>query len=212
MKKPVVKICCISSKQEAQATIELGASAIGLVSHMPSGPGVISEQLIAEIAASVPVNIDTSLLTSLQNAEKIIAQHRRCTTTAIQLVDDVSISDIKQLTCTLPKIDLVQVIHVTGEAAVQKATGIAPYVDALLLDSGDPALNVKELGGTGRTHNWKISRKIVQTIAMPVYLAGGLNPQNIMEAIRCVNPYGVDVCSGLRTNGELNRKKATRFF
>ncbi|MDR8392485.1 phosphoribosylanthranilate isomerase [Aliifodinibius sp. S!AR15-10] len=212
MSLPAVKICCISSKEEAKIAIDYGASAIGLVSKMPSGPGVISEQLIADIAATVPKGIDTFLLTSLQKASKIIAQHRRCQTSAIQLVDKVAPQEIRAIKKSLPQIDLVQVIHVTGEKAVQQAVEIAPYVDILLLDSGNPDLETKELGGTGRIHNWDISREIVLNTDVPIFLAGGLNPQNILKAITTVKPYGIDICSGLRSNGVLDRSKTARFF
>lgn len=212
MSTPAVKICCISNHQEAQMAIELGASALGLVSEMPGGPGVISEELIADIAANVPEDINTFLLTSRQTADKIIAQHRRCKTNTLQLVDKVPNDDLIQLQRELPDIELVQVIHIVGEASIKRARNVAPYVDALLLDSGNPNLSVKELGGTGRTHNWKISNKIVQAVEKPVFLAGGLNPLNIMEALETVNPYGVDVCSGLRDDGTLSLQKAEHFF
>lgn len=82
----------------------------------------------------------------------------------------------------------------------------------ILLDSGNPNLEIKELGGTGRVHNWKLSRKIIESISKPVFLAGGLKPENIREAIEKVKPYGVDLCSGVRTNGRLDLEKLGRFF
>ena len=209
---PKVKICCIQNMEEAELAINAGADAVGLVSEMPSGPGVITETKISEIAAQVPEHVDTFLLTSKITADEILVQYDRCKTTTIQLVDSVSKKVHRLLKEELPDVKVVQVVHVTGRESVEEALSIVPYVDALLLDSGNPGLDVKKLGGTGQTHNWKISRKIVQTLDKPVYLAGGLNAQNITEAIRNVNPYGVDICSGLRTNGELDREKATRFF
>lgn len=88
----------------------------------------------------------------------------------------------------------------------------ADRVDALLLDSGNQKLAVKELGGTGRTHDWRISRQIVETVPVPVFLAGGLTPENVSTAIQEVRPFGLDVCSGLRTNGKLDGEKVKRFF
>lgn len=212
MSHPAVKICCISSKEEAQIAIDYGASAIGLVSQMPSGPGVIPEERIAEISDYVPSEIDTFLLTSYQTAEEIIDQHKRCLTSAIQLVDSVDKEEQRMLKQELPNVKIVQVIHVTGHESIKEATDSAPEVDALLLDSGNPNLETKQLGGTGRTHNWQISREIVHSVDLPVYLAGGLNPQNISDALMSVKPYGVDVCSGLRTDGALDRTKIARFF
>ena len=156
---PRVKICCIASIEEAHLAIRQGAAALGLVSAMPSGPGVIDEELIAAIAAQVPPPIATFLLTSSQDPEQIIDQQRRCRTNTLQLVDSLALGAYARLRAALPGIALVQVIHVTGEAALDEAGEIAPYVDALLLDSGNPNLAVKELGGTGRTHNWEVSRQ-----------------------------------------------------
>ncbi len=107
---------------------------------------------------------------------------------------------------------MVQVIHVTGVASVDEAAAVAPEVDALLLDSGNPALAVKELGGTGRRHDWSLSREIRQLVPVPVFLAGGLNEHNVAEAIATVGPFGLDLCSGVRTDGKLDQAKLGRFF
>jgi phosphoribosylanthranilate isomerase len=209
---PRVKVCCISSVEEAWMAIDVGAAALGLVSAMPSGPGVIDEDAIREIAAQVPPPIATFLLTASQHAEEIIAQQRRCGTTTLQLVDQLVEGSYTDLRRALPGIGLVQVIHVTGEASVEEALAVTPEVDALLLDSGNPGLSVKELGGTGRTHDWHISRRICQEATAPVFLAGGLKPANIGEAIRQVRPFGLDLCSGVRTDGRLDPDKLHRFF
>lgn len=209
---PRVKICCISSLAEAQLAIHYGASALGLVAEMPSGPGVIAEKLIAEIAAKIPPGISSFLLTSRQNAEEIIAQQRRCGTNTIQLVDELLEGSYADLRAALPGIKLVQVIHVTGENSISEAERVAPHVDAILLDSGNPNLAVKELGGTGRTHNWRISRTIRERIEIPLFLAGGLNADNVRAAIAEVGPFGLDICSGVRTNGRLDENKLARFF
>ena len=98
------------------------------------------------------------------------------------------------------------------ETAVDEARSIASQVDAILLDSGNPDLATKELGGTGRVHNWETSRLIVDTVATPVFLAGGLNPGNIAAAVTTVRPLGVDICSGIRTNGALDESKLAAFI
>lgn len=205
------KICCIASREEARMAIAAGASAIGLVSAMPSGPGPIPEDLIAEIAATVPPGVSSFLLTSLQNADAIIAQHRRCGTDTIQIVDELTEGTHVQIRRALPGIRLVQVIHVIDEESVREALAVAPAVHALLLDSGQPKAAVKELGGTGRTHNWELSRQIVEASPVPVWLAGGLNPGNAADAIRQVRPFGLDICSGLRSAGTLDASKLARF-
>ncbi len=212
MNKPKVKICCISSSKEAKLAIKYGASAIGLVSEMPSGPGVISEDLIEEIASSVPAEINTFLLTSNTNVTSIIEQHRKCKTTTIQIVDSVNSDVYLELRKSLPGISLVQVIHVTDEKSIDEATTVSTFVDAILLDSGNQKLKVKELGGTGRTHDWTISRKIRGAVSVPVYLAGGINVNNVLDAIKEVEPFGVDLCNGVRENGRLSEKRLEEFF
>jgi len=209
---PKIKICCIANIEEAQLAIKTGASAIGLVGHMPSGPGIISDKKIFSIAKNIPPQIDTFLLTSETNAENIINHHKRTNTNTLQLVDTVRTDTYKQLKKHIQEIKLVQVIHVINHQSIDEALKISQYVDAILLDSGNPNLTIKELGGTGRTHNWDISKKIVKQSNKPVFLAGGLNPENVRKAIDYVQPYGVDICSGVRTQGKLDKQKLELFF
>jgi phosphoribosylanthranilate isomerase len=210
--RPRVKVCCIASVEEMRAAVECGASAVGLVSEMPSGPGVIGEELIAEIAASVPPPIATFLLTCRQDADSIIAQQRRCRVNTLQLCDRVPREVYGELRARLPGVSLVQVVHVTGEESIEEALTVAPLVDALLLDSGNQSLAVKELGGTGRTHDWELSRRVVEASPVPVFLAGGLKPENVARAVSTVRPFGLDVCSGVRNRGRLDVEKLKRFF
>ena len=209
---PRVKICCISSISEAKLAIQHGASALGLVSEMPSGPGVISNELIAEIVSSVPPPISTFLLTSLCEADAVIQQHAICKTSTLQLVDHVAPNELLKLRKNLPHIKLVQVIHVMDESSIAEAQEIECYVDALLLDSGNPKLKVKELGGTGRVHDWTVSKKITDTVKIPVFLAGGLCEENVRDAINCVQPFGLDLCSSVRENGNLSVAKLKQFM
>ena len=210
--KTRVKICCIASIEEAWIAIDAGASAIGLVSAMPSGPGPIPEDLIAEIAAVVPPGVSSFLLTCQQDVDSIIDQQRRLRVNTIQICDRLTRGSYRDLRAALPGIALVQVVHVTGPESVEEAIEVAPHVDAILLDSGNQSLAIKELGGTGRTHDWKLSRRIRESIAKPLFLAGGLNPSNVAAAIREVEPFGVDVCSGLRTEGALDPQKVSDFM
>jgi phosphoribosylanthranilate isomerase len=210
--KPRIKICCMASIEEAWMAIDAGANAIGLVSAMPSGPGPIPEELIAEIAAVVPPGVSSFLLTSLQDAESIIDQQRRLRVNTIQIVDRLTSGSYREIHDALPGIKLVQVIHVTGPQSVDEAIAVARHVDAILLDSGNQSLAIKELGGTGRTHDWTLSRRIREAIDVPLFLAGGLNPTNVVAAIREVQPFGIDVCSGLRTEGALDPQKLSDFF
>jgi phosphoribosylanthranilate isomerase len=209
---PRVKICCINSVEEAWTAIRYGASAIGLVSEMPSGPGVIPEETIKLIAAIVPPAVSSFLLTCTQDAPSIIAQQRRCGTNTIQICDRLDALHYRELREAMPGISLVQVIHVQDQESLTEALEAALHVDAILLDSGNQSLPVKELGGTGRTHDWTISREIRERVGVPVFLAGGLNSGNVREAIESVGPFGVDVCSGVRSLGRLDEGKLTDFF
>lgn len=207
-----VKICCISSIEEAKLAIKYGASALGLVSSMPSGPGVIDEDLIEKITQIVPPGVSSFLLTSLQNTDAIIEQHRKCKTNTIQICDHLIEGTHKKLKKELPAIKIVQVIHVTSEESVKEAIEVSQDVDALLLDSGNQKLAVKELGGTGRTHDWALSKKIRESVKIPIFLAGGLTPFNVLDAIRIVKPFGLDLCSGVRTGNRLDENKLKLFF
>jgi len=210
--KVKVKICCISSIEEASLAIAHGAAAIGLVGRMPSGPGIITDELIHSIAKTVLPPIDSFLLTSETTAEAIIEHHKKVNTTTIQMVDALTDRQYHKIREAIPHVKLVQVIHVLDEKAVQEAIEISEWVDAILLDSGNPNLSTKVLGGTGKIHNWDLSKKIRENISIPTYLAGGINKDNIRKAIDHVQPYGIDLCSSVRTNGQLDERKLEELF
>jgi len=207
-----VKICCISSTDEAKMAIQFGASALGLVANMPSGPGVITDDEILKITRTVPPAISTFMLTSETSADEIINHHKRTLTNTIQIVDELKEGTYQKIREALPAIKIVQVIHVIDEKTIDEAIRISYLVDALLLDSGNPNLDIKELGGTGRVHNWTLSKKIVEQSKVPVFLAGGLNSENVRQAIEQVQPFGLDLCSGVRTDKKLDPKKLEMFF
>lgn len=209
---PRVKICCISNVQEAQLAVQYGADALGLVGPMPSGPGTLTNNAIAQIVPGIPPPVASFLLTSEIRAEAIIAHHKKVHTNTLQLVDALSEGTYADIRAALPAVKLVQVIHVLDEGSVEEAVRVSESVDVLLLDSGNPSLKIKELGGTGRTHDWSLSRRIVEQARAPVFLAGGLNAQNVRQAIEAVQPFGIDLCSGVRTDGQLDEAKLAAFF
>ena len=206
-----IKICCISSIEEAKLAMRYGADALGLVGKMPSGPGPIEDELIATITKTIPPPIASFLLTSEQHAEQIIAHIRRVGTNTVQIVDELIGGTYQHIREALPMVRIVQVIHVTGEEIIEQAINVSPHIDAILLDSGNPKATIKTLGGTGNVHNWEISRELVKAVSRPVFLAGGLNAGNVREAIEKVKPFGVDICSGVRTNGKLDEEKLLAF-
>jgi phosphoribosylanthranilate isomerase len=207
-----LKVCCISSIAEARMAIAAGADALGLVSAMPSGPGPISDDLIAEVIRHVPPAVATFLLTCEVDGPAIVAQLAMCRASTVQLVDAVPSDTYLHIRRELPAVKVVQVLHVWDDGAAEEARVCLPHVDALLLDSGSPRAEVKLLGGTGRVHNWEVSRAIVELAhcaptPRPVFLAGGLSAANARAAIEQVRPWGLDVCSGVRTNGALDPDK-----
>lgn len=191
--------------------ISYGADALGLVGKMPNGPGPIPDWLIAEIAKTVHPPIASFLLTSYQSTEEIIHHARRVDTNTVQIVDELTSGTYRDIRNSLPYLKIVQVIHVGDEDSIEEAIRIAPEVDALLLDSGTPKGFIKTLGGTGNIHDWEISKQIVKKVSVPVFLAGGLNVLNVKRAIEVVKPFGVDICSGVRTNGKLDAEKLRSF-
>ncbi len=209
--KVYIKVCCIADREEAKLAIQSGASAVGLVGAMPSGPGVITDTQIQDIARTVPPPVATFLLSSAITAKDLIDHIRRTQANTLQIVDLPHKNEYRVILEQLPWLKLVQVIHVVDDRSIAQAIEVSSHVDALLLDSGNPHLPIKELGGTGRTHNWDISRQIVQNVHIPVFLAGGLNAENIKDAIQQVSPFGVDICSGVRTKGILDPQKLHTF-
>jgi phosphoribosylanthranilate isomerase len=210
--RPRVKICCIRSVAEAWTAIRHGAAALGLVSSMPSGPGVIPDADIAAIAAVVPPPVATFLLTCSQDPASIVDQQRRLRTTTVQVCDRLEKGGYAALRKGLPGVRIVAVVHVTGPGSVDEAVAVAAHADAVLLDSGRPDLAVKELGGTGRRHDWALSRRIREAVDVPVFLAGGITPENAAEAVAAVGPFALDVCTGVRTDGALDEAKLRGLF
>lgn len=207
-----VKICCIASIEEASLALEQGAAALGLVSAMPSGPGVIEDERIRLIAAWAPSGVRTFLLTSRTDPRAIAWQALAAGVNTLQIVDALAAGGHAVIRALVPRVRLVQVIHVRGPEAVDEALEVAPHVDELLLDSGNPAAAVKELGGTGRTHDWTLSRRIVEASGVPVWLAGGLHAGNARAAIDAVGPHGLDLCSGVRVDGRLSAERLADFM
>ncbi len=206
------KICCIMNREELELAVAQGAAAVGFVSHMPSGPGVIPEARIAELVKATPYPVWSELLTSLTELPDLLAQYKRLKPAALQLCQPLAPAVLKELREALPGVTLVHVVHVTDRAAVDEAQAYAPLVDGLLLDSGSTEGPGLQLGGTGQTHDWSLDADIVQKVQVPVFLAGGLNSENVAEAIATVQPFGVDVCSGVRTDDKLDTNKLHSFM
>ena len=209
-----VKICCMASPAEVRAAAISGADAIGAVGPMPSGPGPIDDETARAVIAAAPPGVTPFLLTEERTIEGVVRHVRATRATVVQLVRHVDPRLHTEIREALPSVKIVQVVHVENETALEFARGYAMTADALLLDSGNPAIGgeVEELGGTGRAHDWRLSRQIVSVVDKPVWLAGGINQANLAEAIETVRPFGIDLCSGVRTMGKLDLKKLQSFF
>lgn len=208
-----IKVCCIQDPDEARLAMRYGATMLGLVSKMPSGWGPIPEAQIAEIVAVIPPGVISVLLTSAKDCDTIIAQQQVCRANALQIVDGLEDGGHARLRAALPGVSLLQAVHVLDETAIATAKALAPHVDGLILDTGNPSGDEKVLGGTGLTHDWSISARIVKAVPhTPVFLAGGLKAHNIGAAMQQVDPFGIDLCTGVRTDGVLIESKLRAFM
>jgi phosphoribosylanthranilate isomerase len=203
-----VKICCIRSPEEAQTALSFGAAAVGLVSEMPAGPGDLALDAIRDIVASLPPEVGTFLLTSQTNVERLVEKREQTGVNTLQLWDRLASDDYERLRRSLPDVSIVQAVHVQDETALLEAQAVAPRVDAVVLDSASPEAPYRWEPAAGRTHDWSLSRRIVENLDRPVFLAGGITPGNVADAIELVRPYGVDVCSGVRTDSRLKASTA----
>ena len=202
----------MASAVEARLAVALGADAVGLVGHMPSGPGVIGVAAAAQIAKEMPCGTDTFLLTSAMRAKEIVKDLAVCPASAVQIVRHIDPGEYPELINAAPRVRRIQVVHIEDEGALDLLARYEPFVDAFLLDSGKTFGPEQQFGGTGATHNWTISRRFVEKTDIPVYLAGGLNSANVFEAITQVRPYGVDLCTGVRTDDQLDPAKLEAFM
>ena len=196
------KICCIKSVEEAEIAIRAGAYAIGLVAEMPNGPGEIDDVNIRAITDDVRQRhcgrAYSVLLTSRTRGDAIVEHVRDTLPDMVQIVDTPEHGAHGVIRKAHPDLKIIQVIHVEDESAVDQARAVEADVDFILLDSGKPSSPVRTFGGTGETHDWSVSKRIVETVDRAVFLAGGLAPENVPAAVSKVRPFGVDVCSGLR--------------
>lgn len=206
-----IKVCGIGSADEARLAVEAGVDALGLNCVGPSSPRHIGDSATAEITKLTPPPVATFLLTVERTADAIAAHVRRTHPTVVQILWGIDPAEAARLAEVEPHVRRVQVVHVESRAALEMIPIYSPYVHAFLLDSGRPNAETPELGGTGRPHDWAISAEFVDASRLPVFLAGGLTPANVVAAIQQVKPFGVDLSSGVRTAGQLDLGKLAAF-
>jgi len=207
-----VKVCCVASPEEARLAVSFGVAAIGMVDETPSGEGQLPLPAIAEIVREAPRGVGTFLLTSARDVDRLEELHRVTGVNTLQLFDGLASDDYGRLRRRVPQLSLVQSIHVLDESAVECAQAVSRHVDAICLDSADPEPPFRWKNPAGQTHDWEISRRIVEAVHVPVMLAGGLTPDNVCRAIRIVRPFGVDVCTGVRSGGRLDQSLLVAFL
>ena len=207
---PFVKICGIQTYEEACAALDCGATALGmLVGLTHRAEDRIDAATAAGILRRLPTGTEAVLVTHLLDPDAVAGLAAGIGTRTIQIHDDMTLADLQRLRRLAPGTRLLKAVHVTGEDALDRARAYASDADALVLDSR----TADRLGGTGRTHDWSISRRIVAAVApLPVYLAGGLRPENVAQGIAQVRPAGVDVNSGVEdADGRKDRARMRDF-
>jgi phosphoribosylanthranilate isomerase len=211
VKKTQIKVCCIANAEEAQIALNQGINAVGLVGHMPSGPGVIGSDRAASIIAALPGGVDSFFLTSHELGRDIVEALGVIKASTVQIVRHIDPVEYLPIIENLPNLRRIQVIHVENDSALGLIERYNEVADAFLLDSGKTMGTNPQFGGTGKVHDWVISKQFVQSTDLPVYLAGGLSSENVFRAVTEVRPAGVDVCSGVRSNDTLDLEKLQAF-
>lgn len=205
-----VKICGIKTAEELKSVILSGADAVGFISGIThKSEDAIQPEEVRNLSKLVPPFITPVLVTHLTSLGELFQIIITAQVFTIQLQGDISPENIRLLKQALPYAKFIKAIHVVDRSAIEKAKEYENIVDAILLDSKTS----DRLGGTGLTHDWNISAEIVKTVKVPVILAGGLNPDNVKEAINKVKPFGVDVNTGVKgLNGYKDPEKVKRFI
>ena len=205
-----VKICGITNLEDAMQAISFGADALGFqVGMRHKTEDEVSPEEAKAIVASLPPFVSCVIVTHLQDANTIISLKLNQKTTTIQLHDndDIDLKEISVIREKMPSVRIIKAIPVVvdgSEFPLQKLHNYDSIADALILDS----VNMKEdrIGGTDMTHDWKLSKKMVDNSHLPIILAGGLTQDNVQYAIRSVGPYAVDVNSGVKISRTSRRK------
>ncbi len=208
--KTRVKICGIKTLEDALAAAEAGADELGFHVGLTGARAPLEADNVAKIIAELPENVESVMVTSVTEAEQLIQLARKTGAQVIQLYGDATPETIGDVRKALPGIKVWKVLNVSDESSIEKAKEYQDSADAIALDTLNKETGVR--GGTGKTHDWNISKKIVESISIPVILAGGLNPENVADAVKTVHPYGLDVNSGVSNpDGSKNIEKVKAF-
>jgi phosphoribosylanthranilate isomerase len=208
-----VKICGIRRHEDALIAAELGVDAVGLlVGQRQNSPDFISAGIARDISRALPPSVEAVLVTHIEDIDELERLLQQSGITTIQLHSEIASSSVERLRSRFPHVKIFKSVHVISADSVAYPEAFRKLVDGFVLDSINVATD--QVGGTGKTHDWSISRQIVMRYPeIPIILAGGLNSENVRSAIEYVHPFGVDVNSGTKaSNGFKDTRKMQEFI
>ena len=208
MRSVRTKICGITREEDLTVAMDAGADAIGFLVGVPSSPRNLTLERAETLLDQVPIFIDSIVVTAPKSIEWLVEIYERLKPSGIQIhgKEELDSSIIHE---KIEDVNLIKTVYVTEDALNETVIKDLKTFDAVLLDS----FSQGQYGGTGKVHDWILSRQIKEAVSpIPVILAGGLNPENVKEAILAVEPYAVDVASGVEANPGIKDQSKVRAF
>ena len=208
MRSVRVKICGITREEDLAVAVAAGADAVGFLVGVPSSPRNLTLERAEMLLKQVPIFVDSVVVTAPQNINGLVEICEGLKPTAIQIHGKKNFvaSEIRE---RIKDTRLIKTIYVKASNLNGTFIEDLKTFDAVLLDS----FTKGQYGGTGRVHDWNLSRQIKEAVApLPVILAGGLKPENVKEAILTVQPYAVDVASGVELRPAIKDHEKIRAF
>ena len=190
-----VKICGIKSIEDARAAYEAGADELGFHVALDGGRSPLTPESAAEMIRMLPGGVSSVVVTSATQPAQLIEIAKKTGANVLQLYGDATPEQVRAVKAELPNIVIWKVLNVSDDSSIAKAKEYEGAADAIALDTLNKETGAR--GGSGKTHDWNISKRVVESVSVPVVLAGGLTPENVAEAIATVSPAGVDVNSGV---------------
>ena len=183
------KVCGLTTALDLRAAVDAGADAVGVVAAVPvDSPREVSVETARDLLASAPPLVSSVLVTMPETAERAVELADSVAPDVLQLHGDLPVGDVAYVAANTD-VDVLKAVDATDGGAGR----YDDVVDALLVDS----VGEDGGGGTGRTHDWNATREFAASVDSPVVLAGGLTPENVGDAVEAVDPFAVDVASGV---------------
>ncbi len=210
----LIQIAGVIDQKEADMLIDCGIEYLGFPLRLPIHKEDLSEETARKIISTFPENVHAVLITYLNAADEIIEFVNYLNVDFIQLHGEIENSELKKIKAAKPELKIIKSLIVRGDNFPRLEKEIKlfeQYVDFFITDTFDPKTGAT--GATGKTHDWAISRKIVEISSKPVILAGGLNHENVYDAVKFVKPFGVDSHTGVEhSSGRKDLKKIRKFM